>query len=167
MRGRPSKYKTYVEPYLDDIEKMALDMTEEQIAETLHVSYSTFREYKRQYPALNDKLNSGRRDLVLELKGLLIKKARGYNYDEEEILEDGMGNVKSVKKYKRYAKPDTGAIHLLLKNYDKSWSDNPKLLEIKREEVELKRQVVEFNTWQGEIVDVDQSDYQRVQSEEN
>lgn len=158
MKGRPSKYKTNVEPYLQDIERMALDMTEEQIAETLHVSYSTFREYKRQYPALNDSLNSGRRDLVLELKGLLIQKARGYNYEETEILEDGEGNVKSVKKYQRYAKPDTGAIHLLLKNYDQSWSDNPKLLKIKREEVALKRQIVEYNTWQGEVIDAEAVD---------
>ena len=41
-KGRPGKYETNVEPYLEKISQMCLDMTEEQIAKSLHINYSTF-----------------------------------------------------------------------------------------------------------------------------
>ena len=44
--ARPSNYDTRVKPHLEKIRQMRTDMTEEQIAKTLGVDYSTFRNYK-------------------------------------------------------------------------------------------------------------------------
>ena len=143
------KYKSHVEPYLDKISTMALSMTERQIAETLGVAYSSFRSYKKKYPALVDSLKSGRRELVFELKSMLIQKARGYTYQEKkEVFENGEKVREEV--YTKAAQPDTGSIHLLLKNLDpENWAENPQALELKKQELKLQERKLDFNNWRS------------------
>jgi hypothetical protein len=45
-RGRPNKYYTNIKPRLAEIEKLALTMTEKQIARYLGVGYSSWCDYK-------------------------------------------------------------------------------------------------------------------------
>lgn len=150
--GRPSKYKSHVEPYLEDVSRMALDMTEKQIAESLGVGYRNFIDYKKQYPQLVQALKNGRKQLVRELKSTLIKKARGYNYDEVKVSEKRFGSqleVTARETYTRHAAPDVAAINLLLKNYDKeNWANDPQALELKRKELELKDKLIKANHWE-------------------
>lgn len=152
-RGRPNKYKTHVEPYLDKIKDMALIMTEEQIAETLGVAYSSFRTYKQQYPALNDNLQKGRKDLVCELRSTLIKKAKGFVYEEKKVIEElneETGQLEIVRSETtfKYAQPDVAANNLLLKNYDKdNWANDPQALELRRKEIEISERKLEASEW--------------------
>lgn len=152
-RGRPNKYKTHVEPYLEQITEYALIMTEEQIAETLGIAYSSFRTYKQHYSALNDALQKGRKDLVAELKSVLIKKAKGFIYEEKTIIEEinpETGEMEIVRRETkiRYAQPDVAAGNLLLKNYDKeNWANDPQALELRRKEIELAERKLEAVEW--------------------
>ena len=145
--GTPNKYFSNVEPYLDEISRMALNMTEEQIAKELGVAPSSFRGYKHKYPALVDALKKGRRQLVMELKSTLIQKAKGYNYTEKKEVYEG-GILTKTEVYTKAALPDTGSIHLLLKNLDpEHWAENPQALELKKQELELQREKIEFQNW--------------------
>ena len=145
--GRPNKYYTHVLPNLDKIEQLALTMSEEQIAKTLGIGYTSWKKYKNLYPTINDRIKKGRTQLVAELKSTLIQKARGFMYEETETIYEHGNLVKKVVKNK-YAQPDTGATHLLLKNYDKeNWANDPQTLQLKREELELKKQQIEANSW--------------------
>ena len=145
-KGRPKLYEKKIEPYLDKVTEMALSMTEEQIAESLGVAYSTFRKYKNEYIALNDALKKGRAELVMELKSTLIKKARGFNYEERKIIKKD-GEVVREEIYVRASTPDVGAIHLLLKNYDEDWANEPQALALKREELELQKEKLKLIEW--------------------
>lgn len=146
-RGRPSKYKSHVEPYLDDIRDMALTMTEEQIAKTLGVGYTAFREYKRQYSALNDALKKGRRELVKELRSTLIRRAKGFQYEEKKIIKEGDEIVQEIHAIKS-ALPDVAALNLLLKNYDReNWANDPQTLELRKKELALRERQVEADEW--------------------
>lgn len=145
-KGRPNLYEKKIEPYLDKITEMALSMTEEQIAKSLGVAYSTFRKYKNEYIALNDALKKGRAELVMELKSTLIKKARGFNYEERKIIKKD-GVVVREEIYVRASTPDVGAIHLLLKNYDEDWANEPQALALKREELELQKEKLKLIEW--------------------
>ena len=146
-RGRPNKYITNVEPYLDKIKEMALTMTEEQIATTLGVSYSSFREYKKQYPALVNSLKKGRSDLVMELKSVLIKRAKGFQYEEKKVIREE-GKVVREEQYIKSSLPDVAALNLLLKNYDKdNWANDPQVLRIREKELELRERQIESNEW--------------------
>lgn len=145
--GRPSKYKTHVEPHLKRIEEMARDMTEEQIAKALGVSYSAFRVMKAKYPALSNSLKKGRVELVLDLKSTLIRKAKGFTYTEsKKIIENGV--VVREEIYTRSSLPDVAALNLLLKNYDKeNWANDPQTLKLREKELEIREKQVDASIW--------------------
>lgn len=155
---RPNKYDTHVKPYLKEIKEMALQMTERQIAQTLRIGYTSFIEYKKKYPELVEALGQGRRQLVYELKGKLIEKAKGFYYTEEsekqeraidtetgELLDDLVVTERKVNK--KYAHPDVAAINLLLKNYDPNWYNDPKEYQLKKKALELQEEKIEQNEW--------------------
>lgn len=146
-KGRPNKYITNVEPYLAEVPEMALTMTEEQIARTLGVAYSSFRGYKKQYQALNDALKKGRAELVKELRSTLIKRAKGFVYEEsKKIKKDGV--VVSEEIYTKTALPDVASLNLLLKNYDaNNWANDPQALALKKKELELQKKKLEDSEW--------------------
>lgn len=167
---RPNKYETHVKPYLKEVREMALQMTERQIAQTLRVGYTSFIEYKKRYPELVEALGQGRRQLVYELKGKLIEKAKGFYYTEvtekqeraidtetgemlDDLIDTETGEkldnliVTERKINKRYAAPDVAAINLLLKNYDPHWYNDPKDYELKKKALELQKEKIEQNEW--------------------
>lgn len=145
--ARPNRYKRAVEPYLNRIGQMALTMTEAQIADTLGISLSTWKRYKKEFEPLRTILEKGRKELVEELKSTMITAAKGYHYDETKVIyEEGKPVRKEITT--RYSKPDIAACNLLLKNYDKdNWANDPQYLKIKQEELELKKQIVEQQNW--------------------
>ena len=148
--GRKNKYETHVQPYLKDIQEWYEDLDEQQIAKRLGVATSTFENYKNKYPELREALKKGKQDLISDLKASLKKKAKGFFYEETKtcIREDGGKQIKVVEKYKKYAQPDTGAIHLLLKNLDETWrNDDQSTMDLKKKQVELTEKKIEQNEW--------------------
>ena len=87
-RGKPRKYDDYVKPYLPLISEWCRTMTEQQIAEKLGIAYSTFNQYKVDYPEVKEAIKKGRQKIVAELKGSLIKKANGYEYTEKKVTTE-------------------------------------------------------------------------------
>lgn len=147
-KGRPNKYFTNVQPNLDKVEQMALTMSEKQIAQTLGVGITAWKEYKKAYPALSDALKKGRQNLVLELQSTLIRRARGFNYEEKKEIKDKSGKVIREEIYTKASLPDIAAIHLLLKNFADNWrQDDKATLDLKREKLELEKQKAESDNW--------------------
>lgn len=149
--GRKNRYETHVKPHLEEIPKWYESLTEGQIAEKLGIAVSTFEKYKTKYPELADVLQKSKKTLVDELKNSLKRKARGYYYTETKIrkVPTKNGEVVEYKEvYKRYAHPDTGAIHLLLKNNDESWrNDDKATMDLKEKQVSLTEKKIEQNEW--------------------
>ena len=142
--GRPSNYEEKVATRFEDIRKMALTMTEKQIAKTVGVGYSTWCEYKIKYPELQENLKKGRESLVLELKSALIQKAKGFNYTEKKIIKEN-GVVVREEEYTKFALPDVAALNLLLKNYDEQWRNDPAEYELKKRAIEVQEKKLEQN----------------------
>lgn len=151
-RGRKGKYETYVKPRLDQIEKwLSGGAAEHQVADALGISYASFNNYKRDYPELREICEKPRVGVVLDLRSALIKKALGMKVEKKKIYskkdEDG-NEVKYTEITVDELPPDVAAINLALKNYDKqNWANDPQALAIKREELELKKEMSEFNGW--------------------
>lgn len=150
--GRKSAYKTKIEPRLPEIaEWLANGATEKQIAYNLGIAGSTFEKYKAVNAEFAEFIKNGRKNLVLQLRGALVKKALGFDYEEtkktKKIEPDG-GITTSIETYHKKALPDVAALNLCLKNYDSdNWANDPQALELKREELELKKQMAEKNDW--------------------
>lgn len=148
--GRKSRYETHVQPHLGEIAEWYGDLTEAQIAKRLGISRVSFERYKNQHQELVSALSKGREELIGDLKASLKKKAKGFYFEETKtsIKEENGRQIKVIEKYKRYALPDTGAIHLLLKNLDPEWrNDDAATMELKRNKAELERQKVEAESW--------------------
>ena len=143
-------YDTKVQPHLKEISEWIQTMTEAQVAKKLGVGFSTFRRYKENHAELKKALENGKEALVVELKGILKKTALGYYYKETKTYikdEDGK-KVRIVEETERYAHPDTGAIHLLLKNLDETWrNDDQTTVDLKKQKLELDREKQEANNW--------------------
>lgn len=146
-KGRPSRYDSRVKPYLKEIKEWRVTMTEEQIAETLGVGYSTFRNYKDEHPELVKALEIGKRKLVANLMSSMVKLATGYQYDEVEVTEDEK-NGKTVKTKTKIQPPNVVAIDKLLKNLDpENWTDKPREIIIKEKELEFQKEKFEKTDW--------------------
>ena len=150
--GRKNKYETHIRPNLAKISEWVATMTEAQIAQKLGVNVRSFDRYKVDHEELRDALRTGKQDLIEELKATLKMKAKGFKYTEEKIIEkfDEAGNStgKTVETYKKYAPPDLGAIHLLLKNLDDTWrNDDKATIDLKKEQVEIAKMKAEENNW--------------------
>lgn len=149
--GRKSRYETHVKPYLNQIQEWYEDLDERQIAvDKLGIAVSTWEKYKKENPELRDVLKKGKQNLVSELKTSLKKKAKGFYYEETKtcIREVDGKQVKTIEKYKKYAQPDTGALHLLLKNLDDSWhNDDIETINMKKEQLKIAREKMESENW--------------------
>lgn len=148
--GRKDKYPTHVEPYLDDITKWYSELTEEQIAQKLGVSVQSFERYKAAHEELVQALRKGKENLVGELKASLKMKAKGFHYKETKttIRKDGDRDIKVVEQYEKYSAPDTGAIHLLLKNLDPEWhNDDKRTMDMKQAQIDIARMKAEMEEW--------------------
>lgn len=158
-RGRKNKYFSHVEPHLKEIEEWCQTMTEAQIAKRLGISQSTFSDYKNKFPELSEAIKNGRRDLIAELKSSLIMKAKGFSRMTKKAAKCRTVEYENGKRLKeteeivyydeeQYFPPDTAALNLALKNYDKdNWANDPQMLEVRKKELELKERQIENNEW--------------------
>lgn len=148
--GRKNLYTAKVEPFLNKIPEWYQDMTEAQIAAKLGVSTAAFESYKKAHEELQDTLDSAKKVLIDDLKQSLKKKAKGFTYKETKKTTrevDGKKNI-ILEEYERYSPPDTGAIHLLLKNLDDTWrNDDQATIDLKKQKLELERQKAENDNW--------------------
>lgn len=146
-RGRKNKYETHVKPHLKEIEEWCNTMTEQQIAKRLGVAYSSWNQYKLDFPELTEIIKKGRTDLVTELRSALIKRAKGFSYTETKVVEE-CGKVVKTEVVTKIQPPDVAALNLCLKNYDSdNWANDPQMLRIRERELELREKQIENNSW--------------------
>lgn len=151
--GRKSIYEEKIKSRFKDIKKwLEGGATERQVAKALGVAYSTFNKYKVEKMEFKELLKSvDRSEIVCELRSALLKKALGFTYEEKKQYikadEDGKKNTYTEITTKT-ALPDVAAINLALKNYDKdNWNNDPAAYELKKQELELRKQQIEKEEW--------------------
>lgn len=159
-RGAPSKYETHVKSRFEEIsEWLSLGATEKEIWNNLGIHKSTFYDYKSKYKEFSDLLKKGRKKPVEEIKAAMLKRAKGFQYEETktviERIEYNDGEViVPARKVRtetttKTALPDVAAGLVLLKHWDKEsgWTTDPQSLELKKKELELKEKQAENEAW--------------------
>lgn len=152
-RGRKSAYEIYIKPRFSEIsEWLKNGATEKQIYENLGVSRNCFYKYKKEKEEFGELLKNGRKSLVLQLRGALVKKALGFSYVEKKTIRsrDMIGEpfTERIEETVKQSLPDVAALNLCLKNYDSDeWANDPQNLAIKKEELELKKKAFEEGNW--------------------
>lgn len=149
--GRKNKYESHVQPRLKEVSEWYQLLTEEQIARKLGISPRSFDKYKAEHEELREALKHGKEELIEDLKMTLKKKAKGFEYTEKKktIRNVGGETVTILEEFTRYAQPDTGAIHLLLKNLDSEWrQDDLTTVELKKQKLQLEKEKAEQNIFE-------------------
>lgn len=148
---RKNAYDTIIKPNFDFIKKsLENGATEKQIYEALGISADCFYRYKKSKDELYELIKKGRSKLVSDLRGALVKRALGFEYSETKAYKkkEGGKEVEYIEKYTKMALPDVAALNLCLKNYDRdNWANDPQMLDIKKEELEIKKKLAEANDW--------------------
>lgn len=94
-------------------------LTDEQIAKNIGIAPSTLYEWKKKSKEFSESLKKGKEVVDFEVENALLKRALGYEY-EEETYENGI----LTKKVKKQVPPDTTAQIFWLKNRQiKKWRD--------------------------------------------
>lgn len=150
-RGRKSVYDTVIFPNINKIEEWVKSgATEKQICEALGISISAFNVHKEKME-LKEALKKGRSSLVLDLRSEMIKKAFKHTLETKKtyVTQDENGSTrKHTEITTKEVDGDTGALHLLLKNYDKdNWKNDWDSYELKQAELELKKKLADDKDW--------------------
>lgn len=163
--ARPNKYETHVKSKFDDIKKwLELGATEKEIAKNLGIAESTFMDYKNKFPEFSEFLKENRKKPVQEIKAAMLKRALGFQYTEKKTIKQktvivGMDEeeipavVIRTEETVKTALPDPTCGLILLKHWDKDkdgnakWTSDPASLEIKKEELKIKKEQAENESW--------------------
>lgn len=122
--ARPSKYETHVAARLEEIKDWCRNgATDEEIAKRLGISYSTFKEYKKEFSVFSAALKETKEIVDAQVENALLKRALGYEYKEvtKKVVD---GELKVTKVITKQVVPDTTAQIFWLKNREPSkWRD--------------------------------------------
>ena len=105
-------------------------LTEEQVSKNMGIAYSTLREWKKKYPAIEAALKKGKEVVDFEVESALFKRAIGYEIEEEKIyIQEVDGKTTKRKEItKKHIPGDTTAQIFWLKNRrPEEWRDRPKI----------------------------------------
>lgn len=125
--ARPSKYETHVAPRLEEVKDWCRNgATDEEIAKRLGISYSSFKEYKKEFSAFSATLKESKDIVDSQVESALLKRALGYDYEETTQERNDKGQLVVTKVVHKQVVPDTTAQIFWLKNRrpDK-WRDKP------------------------------------------
>ena len=130
-------------------------LTEKDVAAKLGIHVTTLINYKEKYPEFKEAMHLAKQAIISDTFAALLKRAKGYDYEEKKVYTrqeetaDGPKSVTYTEITKKHEPPNVAACSLLLKNLDREhdWSDNPTMLAVKRQELELKKTIAENSDW--------------------
>lgn len=160
-RGRKNVYDEKIKSRFDDIAKWVRNgVTERSIAKNLGIAYSTFNKYKSEKKELMELLKNNREIAVDDIENAMYASAVGgmqtvKKYMKCKHVEYENGKRVSEKEVmvpyeeEMYLPPNTTAAIYLLKHWGKSrgYTNDPLSLDIKKQELELKKEIADNNNW--------------------
>lgn len=158
--ARPGKYETHIKPYLKQIaEWKKSGATDKQIAEKLGVAMSTWCDMKNKHPEFSEVLKHSVDLFVADLRGELARLAFKHTIQTKKVYtttaSDGT-EKRHTEITEKEVDGDIAAIHLLLKNLDRdNWAENPQGLELRKQELELKKRLAEANNFDLDLRGMD------------
>ncbi len=111
--GRPNKYTTNIEPFIDEIRILRANGIEyDKIAKMLNIAPSTLYKHKAEIGEFSEYVKIGDDELIGQYEKSLHSLALGtyIAVKEKTVYEADRKTVKSYEVTKEYGKPDLGAI---------------------------------------------------------
>lgn len=158
-RGRKTVYETHIAPRLKDIEKWRkVGATVENMCAALGVSKTTFHKYLNEQPEFANAYKKGTVEFVMDLRGELARIAFKHTLEtKKQYIKQDMetgNNTKYTEITTKEVDGDIAAINLLLKNLDENWSNDPQNLALRKQELELRKQIAAANNFDLNLEDM-------------
>lgn len=111
-------------------------LTDEQLAHNIGISTGTLYDWKKKFPQISEALKKGKEVVDIQVENALLKRALGYDYQEEKVERSDKDGVKVTQTLK-HIPPDTTAQIFWLKNRrpDK-WRGKPEVFMGPKDEAE-------------------------------
>ena len=159
--GRKSAYEEKIKPRFSEIAEWVRNgATEKSIANRLGISRKTFMKYKALESDLVTLLKSNREVAVNEIENSMYRAATGEwqtvrKYVKCKRIEYENGHkaqeFEEMVAYDEevYFPPNMTAAIYLLKHWGKErgYTNDPQTLELKKQELQLKKEIAEHNNW--------------------
>ena len=113
-KGRPTRYSKALLPRAAKYARYG--MTNEEIAEALGVTTSTFGKWLHDHPEFSDTVKKGRENKDGSVERTLLERALGYDYIDVVKEFDSEGNVIRTKEMHKHQPPEVVAQIFWLKN---------------------------------------------------
>ena len=153
QKGRRGKYESHVKPNLDKIrEWRKVGATVEKICDVLGISVATWFEYEKRYPEFAEAIKKGQDEFCFDLRGELAKLCKKHTLETKKQyikhdIETGH-KTQYTEITTKEVDADIAAINLLLKNLDRgNWANDPQNLELRKQELELRKKIAESNNF--------------------
>lgn len=159
--GRKSAYETKIKPRLSEIKEWTEEgANDTEISRRLNISKATFYKYLAEYKEFAEAVKSGRFKAVEKIENAMFESALGGKQTLKKAMKVKKILYKDGKKDKEtevmepyeeevYIAPNTTAGIFLLKHWakDKGYTNDPLTLELKKQELELKKEIADHNNW--------------------
>ena len=127
--GARGKYKYWLTSEgLTLLEGWARDgLTDEQLAQKIGINPATLYDWKNKFNKISEALKKGKEVVDIQVENALLKRALGYDYQEQRIEKSEKDGTKIIQTIK-HVPADTAAQIFWLKNRrpDK-WRDKPEV----------------------------------------
>lgn len=137
---------------LDDVVRMISGgATQGQVAQFLGIHPNTFTKMKKKHPELQEAITLAQRNLAVEIRAALVKKALGgYPVVTTKVTSREVRGeiVTTTETTTKVAEADVKACEALLGNIEGSqWYRDKNAYELKKREVDLKEKTAERDAW--------------------
>lgn len=118
-------------------------LTDAEIAGKIGIGTSTYYDWRKKHPEFNDVIKRGKEVIDFEVEQALLKRALGYEYDEEVRERMESGEIALTKVVTKQVPPDvTAQIYWLKNRMPKKWRDN-QLTTAQRKKIEAETKFIE------------------------
>lgn len=100
-------------------------LTDEQIAEKVGINRATLYDWKKKYSDISDALKKGKEIVDIQVENALLKRALGYEYDEQRIEKSDKDGTKIIQTVKHVPGDVTAQIYWLKNRRPDKWRDKP------------------------------------------
>lgn len=123
------KYQRWLEPDgLTLLEGWARDgLTDEQLAGKMGINPATLYDWKNKYPKISESLKKGKEVVDIQVENALLKRALGYDYQEQRIEKSDKDGTKIIQTIRHVPADTTAQIFWLKNRRPDKWRDKPEI----------------------------------------
>lgn len=100
-------------------------LTDEQLAGKMQINPATLYDWKKKYPKISEALKKGKEIVDIQVENALLKRALGYEFQEERVERSVKDGVKVVQTIKHVVPDVTAQIFWLKNRRPDRWREKP------------------------------------------